>query len=165
MLCRHIVVNLQTPPAVHKRGTGALRRKRDSDSLEAGLARIFKKAAAAAELPDHIGAELEFLGLLLLKAADARGRGAADEAAVAEDAARKFFADHLGSWAPTFCRRLREAAGHPFYAAVADLLQAFLEGEAARLGCEVGGSAGLAPQPAEACLACPMAPPAPPEAS
>jgi len=36
----------------------------------------FRPAPAAAELPDHIGAELEFLGLLLLKDADARGRGA-----------------------------------------------------------------------------------------
>ncbi len=125
----------------------------------------FRPAPAAVELPDHIGAELEFLGLLLLKDADARGRGAADEAAVAEDAARKFFADHLGSWAPAFCRRLREAARHSFYAAVADLLQAFLDGEAARLGCEMGGFAGLGPEPAEDCLACPMAPPAPPDVS
>jgi TorA maturation chaperone TorD len=118
----------------------------------------FRPAASATELPDHIGAELEFFSLLLVKEADARGRGAGEEAAVAADAARKFLADHLGRWVPGFCRGLREAARDPFYSAVADLLEIFLEGEASRLGCSLGESAGLPPGSPEGCVACPMAP-------
>lgn len=121
--------------------------------------------AAATEVPDHIGAGLEFSALLLLKDADARARGAPEEAAVAADGARKFFADHLGSWGLDCCWRLQGAGRHPLYAAVADLLQAFLEGEAARPGCEVGKRGGLVPQPDEKCVTCPMGPPAPPEAA
>ena len=118
----------------------------------------FRPAPAAAELPDHIGVELEFLSLLLMKEADARGRGAGEEAAVAADAARKFLADHLGRWVPGFCRGLREAARDPFYRAAADLLEIFLEGEASRLGCSLGEAAGLVPGPPEEGVACPMAP-------
>ena len=118
----------------------------------------FRPAPAATELPDHIGAELEFLSLLLVKEADARGRGAAEEAAVAGEAARKFFADHLAPWGPAFCRTLGEAARHPFYVAAADLLRIFLEGEALGLGCPLGEPAPAAPGPAEECLACPMGP-------
>jgi len=91
-------------------------------------------APVAAELPDHIGMELEFFSLLLVKEADARARAAAGEAAVAADAARAFFADHLAPWVPAFGQGLREAARHPFYMAVAQLLQVFVEGEASRLG-------------------------------
>lgn len=122
----------------------------------------FRPAPSAAELPDHIGAELEFLSLLLVKEADARGRGAAEEAAVAADAARKFFADHLGRWARAFCQRLRDATRHQFYAAAAGLLQGFLDAEASRLGCPLG-EAGLpaSGSPAD-CVACPMALQVPP---
>jgi TorA maturation chaperone TorD len=118
----------------------------------------FRPAPAAAELPDHIGVELEFLSLLLMKEADARGRGAGEEAAIAADAARTFFADHLAQWAPAFSRGLGEAARHPFYVAMANLLQVFLEGEASRLGCSLGDAEGQTPAGPEACLACPMAP-------
>lgn len=116
----------------------------------------FRPASGAAELPDHIGMELEFFGLVLAKGADARSRGALTEAAVAADAARKFFADHLGSWAPAFGQTLREAARHPFYMAAADLLQRFLEGEASHLGCPLGQALPQVPGGSEDCLACPL---------
>ena len=118
----------------------------------------FRPAPGAAELPDHIGMEFEFFGLLLVKEADARARAAAEEAAVAADAARTFFADHLAPWVPAFGQGLREAARHPFYVAVAQLLHVFLEGEASRLGCSLGEAEEQAPAVMEEGLACPMAP-------
>jgi TorA maturation chaperone TorD len=120
----------------------------------------FRPAPAASELPDHVGAELEFLSLLLVKEADAGRRGAGDEAAVASEAAGKFFGDHLGRWSLAFCRRVREAARHPFYVVAAHLLETFMAGEAGRLGRPLGeASQGAAASSAE-CLACPLAPPA-----
>jgi TorA maturation chaperone TorD len=116
----------------------------------------FRTASAASELPDHIGAELEFLGLLLLKGADALGRGAAEEAAVAEDAARKFFADHLARWGPAFSQALRNAARHSFYAAVADLLMVFLEREALRFGSPLAEPLLPPGELAEECVSCPL---------
>lgn len=110
------------------------------------------------EPPDHLAVEAGFLGYLCLKEAFARARGAADEAAVAADAARKFFTEHLGRWAPGFGRGLRDAARHPIYVAAAHLLQTFLEGGASRLGCPLGEAAGRAPRFPEDCVGCPMAP-------
>ena len=118
----------------------------------------FRPAPAAAELPDHIGVELEFLSLLLMKEADARGRDAGEEAAITADASQKFFTDHLAQWAPAFGQGLREAARHPFYVAVAQLLHVFVEGEASRLGCSLGEAEGQTPAGPEASLACPMGP-------
>ena len=89
----------------------------------------FRLADDRKEFPDHIAAELEFMSLLLLKAAHAGGEGKEEAQAVAEDAAAKFLADHLAAWAPDFASRLEAATENGLYRFVARLLREFLLAE------------------------------------
>lgn len=91
------------------------------------------------ERPDHIALELEFLALLLLKKRLAVVAGGGDTAVVEQaavcDAARaSFFRDHLSWWAPSFAVALRRKAEKGLYAAVGELLAAFVPIERTRLG-------------------------------
>lgn len=85
------------------------------------------------EMPDHVGAEAEYLSLLLLKEAFAMTQRKAPELALTRDAARKFVEDHLGRWAPTLKNRLHEERAAPPYQALAALLAAAVAAEARRL--------------------------------
>ncbi len=89
----------------------------------------FRLAHHRKEFPDHMAAELEFMSLLLLKAAHAGGVGKEEAQAVAEDAAAKFLADHLAAWAPDFASRLEAATENGLYRFVARLLREFLLAE------------------------------------
>ncbi|RME85396.1 MAG: 4Fe-4S dicluster domain-containing protein, partial [Caldilineae bacterium] len=60
--------------------------------------------------------------------------GDEEEARRYRDAQAAFLRDHLLVWGPTFCRRLAREAEHPFYAALARRLAAWLEEEAERFG-------------------------------
>lgn len=89
------------------------------------------------ELPDHLGAELEFMSLLLQKEAYARLNDWSERIDICSDAQRKFLSDHLGTWIFAFCDRLEETAGVEFYRALARLLRAFMEYEIRSLGLEL----------------------------
>lgn len=107
------------------------------------------------EFPDHISAELEFMALLLLKAAHAVSRAMAEARAVSEDAARKFLADHLASWGETFAERVEAATEEEFYRLTARLLRGLLAAECRLLEVEPAAQATLPRDPGP--LTCPFA--------
>jgi TorA maturation chaperone TorD len=86
------------------------------------------------ELADHVASECELASLLALKQAWALAEGEAERAQIAGEAYRALVADHLARFAPRFAARVRAAAAPAFYAAAADALEAFVAGEADRLG-------------------------------
>jgi len=101
----------------------------------AGFYRAFGVAIdAGSERPDHISAELEFMGYLCWKEAYAAEQGLAEAADITVSAQKRFFDEHLGRWAPLFLSRFAALTTQPFYRAVAAFAQVFLADEAARLG-------------------------------
>jgi len=89
---------------------------------------------AGTERPDHISAELEFMGYLCQKEAYASEHGLAEALMITISAEKRFLGDHLGRWAPLFLRRFEAVTRQPFYRAVAPFTHTFLAAEAARLG-------------------------------
>ena len=111
---------------------------------------------------DHIAAECEFMSALSLKEAYAVSEGNEDGVAVTSAAQSSFVADHLGRWAGTFSDALREASPLPYYRALADVLGAWAQAEADRLGARpatICGRAGHDPMQDADALICPMANP------
>jgi len=114
-------------------------------------------------LPDFIGTELEFMGLLCRKQALARAEGWTEREQVCGDAQRSFLADHLGRWMEAFAGELRRtasplAAGR-FLVRVADLAERFVGWELAVLGLDPvrvdpADRDPLGPEPMD----CPLAP-------
>ena len=116
----------------------------------------FRLAHHRKEFPDHIAAELEFMSLLLLKAAHAGGEGREEAQAVAEDAAAKFVVDHLAAWGGIFADRIEASTQDSFYRFAARLLRGFLIAEFRLLGVEPLTLAAASPQDPEP-LTCPFA--------
>ncbi len=80
------------------------------------------------ERVDHIAVELEFMGFLCFKEAYAVEHGhEAEKVAIVREAQRRFLQEHLGRWAPAFCRLLRKKAGESFYGALAFVTLAWIE--------------------------------------
>jgi TorA maturation chaperone TorD len=105
----------------------------------AGFYRAFGLTGAPAlpERPDHVANELEFMAILFLKkrrAADDLRPDADERAAVCADALRDFFGEHLAWWVPSFATGLRRKAGDGLYAALGQVLAAFLPAERGRFG-------------------------------
>jgi TorA maturation chaperone TorD len=130
----------------------------------AAFYRAFGLAGASdrPERPDHLARELEFMAYLLMKqrlAAEEDWPDGGDLARVCADAARRFLADHLAWWAPSFAAGLRRKAGAGLYAELADVLAAFLPAERALFGVKAPTAPvrPAAPEPEEpsACAACP----------
>lgn len=119
---------------------------RSADRLDAFYARHgLARSEAFRDLPDHLGAILEFLALLYFRAASADGEA---RAAMLSDA-RDLNRDFLLSWVPSLRRQLIragtpdenryfEAPPLPVYARLADVLHMALSIDA-----------GVAPAPAE----------------
>jgi TorA maturation chaperone TorD len=88
--------------------------------------------------PDYLPLELEFLALLLLKkrlAGTAPSQAQAESwAQVCAEAEKVFFRDHMAWWLPSFTLGLRRQAGGGFYAALGEVLAAFLAVERTRFG-------------------------------
>jgi DMSO reductase family type II enzyme chaperone len=99
----------------------------------------------ANERPDHLAIELEFLHFLCFKEAYGLKHHGPEQVEVCRDAEVKFLREHLLTWAPSFAKRLQEAAGGGFYERLAAFMAAFLSTEAARWGCRRVEEAALQP--------------------
>jgi putative dimethyl sulfoxide reductase chaperone len=98
----------------------------------------------AAERPDHICLELEFMSVLAAREAYAlEHQFDADQIALGGDAQKKFLREHLGHWLPAFSRHLEREAGPGALAALAEFTRAFVLGECARFGVVPGSEALL----------------------
>jgi TorA maturation chaperone TorD len=86
----------------------------------------FEIAEAFRELPDHIAAELEFLYLLLFRAAQARRAGDDATLAAAADLRRRFLEAHLAAWVGPFTAAVAADAQSDFYRALARLTERFI---------------------------------------
>jgi TorA maturation chaperone TorD len=85
-------------------------------------------------LPDHLGMELEFMGYLVEKEAEARKRDDKKQAEKWSGFQAEFFQGHIRPWSFDFLRDLHRLAFHPFYRGIADLTMRFLESEQEHLG-------------------------------
>ncbi|MBM2822086.1 MAG: hypothetical protein HW413_832 [Thermoleophilia bacterium] len=89
----------------------------------------------AAERPDHVGCELEFLSFLELRRLTAADTD--EDAELMDEIAVSFLTDHAGRWLPTFFAALREAASRaPLYRALGSLGERTLGDELARRSLE-----------------------------
>ena len=99
-------------------------------------------------LPDHIGAELEFMQKLGETEARLRSEGEAERADWCLGVQKKFVDEHLSKWAPDFCDTVIEKAEMPFYAEMAKVMRSFIEFECDSLAASETNSVPL-PQRAE----------------
>ncbi|MBI2296083.1 MAG: molecular chaperone TorD family protein [Betaproteobacteria bacterium] len=90
-------------------------------------------STANPDLPDHIGAELEFYSLLLVKQAYARSRGRRGDLRVARDAGRLFIEQHLGRWAGALAQSMTHASAASPYRELARALAAAVAAECRHL--------------------------------
>ncbi len=91
------------------------------------------------ERHDHISVELEFMSVLAVKEAFALENQLDEEQlAACRDAEKKFLREHLGRWAPAFCRRLASAAATSSMTALAAMTQQFVADECRRFGISPG---------------------------
>lgn len=92
--------------------------------------RAFGFATRPALPPDHLCAELAFVGALLAKEAIARENGWREPARLTRAARRRFIREHLGGWLPKFVERLERHARSPFYPRAGAYALALLRDEA-----------------------------------
>jgi len=128
--------------------------RRDKGALLADIAGFYRAfgfapAAGTGEKADHLGAELEFVALLLVMRAQAAAAGEAEAAAVTHEALCAYWADHLGEWLPAFCARLAALAPDRHHRRLARLLALAGTRVAAELGLVFGESAPPLPPPGD----------------
>lgn len=76
---------------------------------------------------DHLGMELEFIGYLADKEADAWNNNDEKTASEWNRLQKEFFAEHLDKWAFGFLKDMAVCAFHPFYKEVVKLTEGYLE--------------------------------------
>ena len=86
------------------------------------------------EVVDHIAVELEFMALMALKEEYAREQKQADNLHVVEDAAKKFFKEHLATWGFWLSMQIAELDCHRFYRELGSVFETVLE-----MGCKQFG--------------------------
>lgn len=112
------------------------------------------------ERHDHLALELEFMAFLLgleRAAAESDNADRVARSAVCRDAQRKFLAEHLIWWVPTFARLLSRQDPGGFYDAVSQFLAALMTAERALAGIsatlgQVGPSTVERPEECAGCL-------------
>jgi TorA maturation chaperone TorD len=99
-----------------------------------GFYAAFGMAPGAAEVEDHIAAELEFMSVLALKEAAALAEGLTGGLEITRAAAVAFLGDHLGQWGASFAEALGTQSPVPYYARAAELLAEWLAADMGGLG-------------------------------
>lgn len=130
------LVSGDCPPCEGEYGNAHIFQKTQCLADNAGFLKAFGLEAApgVAVRLDHISVELEFLHVLAVKEAYALAHGHGEvRVAIVRDAARRYLRDHLGRWAPAFAARLEAKAQGGPYAALAQLLAAFIAEDASSL--------------------------------
>ncbi len=84
-------------------------------------------------IPDHVSVELEYLAKLVSVEANCWRTENYTDAENALGWQHQFIAKHVGKWIPVFCRKVKDQAQMPFYAAFASLLRQFIAGEKAEI--------------------------------
>jgi TorA maturation chaperone TorD len=107
----------------------------------AGFYRAFglEPAHEGRQRPDYLPLELEFMAFLgtkvrLAETEEAGGGCGVEHALVCVEAQREFFRDHVAWWVPAFAAGLRRRAGSGPYAALAQVLAAFVTCERRHFG-------------------------------
>jgi DMSO reductase family type II enzyme chaperone len=83
-------------------------------------------AAERPELPDHLGAELEFLGLAAAQEYAAHQQCDIETADRVREVRERFCSEHVALWVPLLRERLAKHARLAFYPAVTDVVLALL---------------------------------------
>jgi TorA maturation chaperone TorD len=106
----------------------------------AGFYRAFGAASdgPAAERPDHLGCQLEFVAFLAARRIAADGRGDHREAAVCADVEDAFLRTHLGRYMGAVCASIAAVTESPVFAALAAIGSAFIASELTARGIEPG---------------------------
>lgn len=94
-------------------------------------------------LPDHLGMELEFMGYLAGREAEALLKEDQNSAAEWRRFQYDFFHNHLEKWAFAFLQDIGRYAFHPFYKSIGALASRFLEEEKEHLTTYKGGGETL----------------------
>jgi len=81
------------------------------------------------DLPDHVSVELEVMGHLWAREAEALADGDAETAAWCRARRATFLADHLARWVPAFCKMVAKESPRAFYREMAALLDAVIASE------------------------------------
>ena len=84
-------------------------------------------------MPDHIGAEFEFMQVLARKEAEAWSQGDEELGSNILKIEKRFFDEHLSQWVSSFCDKIFAASAHPFYHQFAIVTQEFMKFEATAL--------------------------------
>ncbi|MFC2006954.1 molecular chaperone [Chloroflexota bacterium] len=87
-------------------------------------------------LPDHIGAELEFMFYLVQQETKAKQTDERERADTWWEKQSRFLSEHLLQWSPPFMDRVTQNARMPFYRLLAELLGAFFNTEQKLIGLE-----------------------------
>lgn len=77
--------------------------------------------------PDHLGAELLFIGYLLSKQADSVNKNDQNGLHKSFEEAKQFIDAHPRSWIEKYCDMIYSHDPHPFYKAILELTQSLLE--------------------------------------
>jgi TorA maturation chaperone TorD len=90
-------------------------------------------AREAGELPDFIGAELEFMVFLCEREAEAWAAGEAEQAQKFAVLQRRFLIEHLSRWVDALCDEMRAMASSDFYRSLAEMTRAFIASDLAQV--------------------------------
>jgi len=91
-----------------------------------------RSGGSEGEVPDHVGAELEFAAFLSLKEAlhsEESTADAAEAVAIVRAVRKTFMQEHLGRWVMAFSDRLQDLSHHPYYVQLARLLKEWVQAD------------------------------------
>lgn len=129
--------NTRCPPHETAYGDGRRLAGREAELADISgfyLAFGFQLSPDHPDLPDHLGTELEFVSLMLLKAAFAASNNMAEEEQITLDALRSFLECHLGRWTGAFREALAGSGDGSPYLETARLIEETVRDECERLG-------------------------------